>query len=361
MFVVIIVSLLALFLTYLENKGLKGGMKWGFVLVAILNAIHYDYGNDYMSYYKMYMEIEDTPFSWDVLSNSIIHQDGGWVFLNYLFKPLGGFFLLVIVLSIIQNIIVYKFIKREVSSSHRTFAVFIYLMTTSFYLMSFSMLRQWFVVCIFLSCWSLIKERKWFWTLLILYLCSFIHGTAILLLPFAFWGYVPVRHGKLVVTFIIGLFVVLLISNDVLYGILSVLQNSGEFDLYFERYENATSELEFGVGFIMQLIPLFVTFWYLWTNKGAEADKSLVFLSSIGFVIICFMPIIPLLGRVSTYFSIFTIASIPLMYSTINNRVVKYGLIAIIILLTTYDYILFFSNPVWIKDYSTFKTIFYTF
>ena len=334
-------------------------MKWGFILVTILNAIHYDYGNDYMPYYKLYLEIVDMPFSWDIISNSIIHQDSGWVLLNYVFKPFGGFFMLVIVLSIIQNIIIYNFIKSNVAAPNRTFALFIYLMTTSFYLMSFSMLRQWFVVCVFLGCWSMIKRRQWIRVLLILYLCSFIHGSANILLPFAFWGYIPIRYGKFIVTFLILLFIVLFINNELIQNVVSILQDSGEFDLYFERYGDTSSEFEFGLGFILQLLPLFVAFWYLLKNKGSDTDKSLVLLSSIGLLIIFFMPIIPLIGRVSIYFSIFKIASIPIMYYAINNRILKYGLIAIIILLTTYDYILFFSNPVWIKDYSTFKTIFH--
>ena len=51
MFVVTLVNILALFLTILDSKRiLKKGLKYGFILVSIIAAIRYDYGNDYMSY-----------------------------------------------------------------------------------------------------------------------------------------------------------------------------------------------------------------------------------------------------------------------------------------------------------------------
>lgn len=359
MYIVISCSILAIILTYLESKGkIPGGMMYGFILMTTLCAIHYDYGNDYMPYYNMYKDIAATQFSWDIISNSIIHHDSGWVLINYLFKPLGGFFTLVIFLSVVQNTIIYKFIKREVALSNQTFAVFLYLMTTSLYMMSFSMLRQWFVVCVLLGCWRLIKERHWFKVLFILYLCTFIHGSAKLLLPLAFWGFLPVKNGKVIVSFVIGLFVILLTSKGAINNVFSVLEGTGEFDVYFERYGDSSSDISFGFGFILQLLPLIVACWYLGSNHGSDEDRSLVLISSIGFVIMVFASVIPIVGRVSTYFTIFKIAAIPLMYSALRNRAVKYLLTSILIMLTVYDYIMFFYNPIWIEKYFSFKTIF---
>lgn len=359
MLVVTFISLIAIILTYLESRHIiKNGMMIGFIMITALLCIHYDYGNDYMSYYSIYNEIDSTPFSWNNLSNSMFHQDSGWVLLNYIFKPFGGFFVLIFFLSIVQNVIIYKFIKHEVVSSYQVFSVFLYVMTTSFYLMSFSMLRQWFVVCVFLGCWSKIKERKWIFTLLVLYLCTFIHESAKLLLPFAFWGFMPVKNGKVVCIFLLVFFVVLLTANNLINDIFSFFQDSGKFDLYFDRYGDVSNELSIGLGFVLQLLPLLVTFWYLMNNFGSIDNKSLVLISSIGFIVMIFASVIPMAGRLASYFSIFRIASIPLMYSMIQNRVIKYSLIVVLILITTYDYIIFFNNPVWIDKYSAFKTIF---
>ena len=73
MYILIFVSLLSLFLTYLESAGqVKKGMAYGFGLLTLLAAIHYDFGNDYMPYYNTYNQI--TAFSFN--SDAILNQDG---------------------------------------------------------------------------------------------------------------------------------------------------------------------------------------------------------------------------------------------------------------------------------------------
>ena len=114
MYVVIFISLVCLFLTYLDSIGkFRKGLSFSFVLLGFLAAIHYDYGNDYMPYYELYSQLTYYPFDYKSIIDGD-YKDYGWAFLCYIFKPLGGFFTMVAVLSIIQNYIVYKFIKREV-------------------------------------------------------------------------------------------------------------------------------------------------------------------------------------------------------------------------------------------------------
>ena len=82
MYIVIFFSILAFLLTYLESKGkMKGGMKIGFILVTILGAIHYDYGNDYFSYLGNYEEI--TRYSFDLLGilAGEYYREPGWALL----------------------------------------------------------------------------------------------------------------------------------------------------------------------------------------------------------------------------------------------------------------------------------------
>jgi hypothetical protein len=53
MYVLLFFSLFTILLTHLESKGqLKNGMAIGFVIMTILAVIRYDYGNDYMNYYR---------------------------------------------------------------------------------------------------------------------------------------------------------------------------------------------------------------------------------------------------------------------------------------------------------------------
>lgn len=154
MYIVLFCSLVALLFTHLETKGkMKGGMKLGFILITLLGVIHYDYGNDYMPYYELSNQVTKYSFNLKAILAKEYYRDPGWVILCFLFKPIGGFFMMVAVLNVIQNCIVYRFIRRNVEKKWWVMALFVYLFVTGYYLMAFSMMRQMFVVIMFLGMW----------------------------------------------------------------------------------------------------------------------------------------------------------------------------------------------------------------
>lgn len=362
MFVVVICSLLAMLLTILETKyRCPGGMKIGFIIITIIGAIHYNYGNDYMSYYRLYNSIIVTPFDWNVIMSGILYREPGWVLLNYFFEYLGGFFVLVAILTIIQNVIIYNFIKKEVDKEWWPFSVFILLFNTSFLLMSFSMLRQYFVACVFLGMWHYIKQKKWWVSLTIIYLCSFVHESAIVLLPFSFMGYLPMRKSRFIYIAFAVLIVALWIGGNWLNVLLEeTLLFSGTED-YLETYKNVdSSNYSMGLGFVLIMIPLFVGMHYLYNVKNVSENKlQLVILSLLGFAIMPLNLINPMIGRLTSYFAPFQIAAIPLSYGFIKNTNLRSILLLLLIVLTLYDYLKFFLwDPTWIKSYRTFHTIF---
>lgn len=361
MFVVIITSVIALFLTFLESNGkTPDGMKWGFVLVTILGAIHYDYGNDYMSYYQFYRDCQSIPFNFKDIIEGNVSREPGWALLNYAFRYLGGFFSLVAVLTIVQNIVIYRFIRNEVSKEWYPLAVFIYLFTTSYYLMSFSMMRQWFVVCVFLGMWPLIKQKKWWIPLIVLYLCHFVHSSAIIMSPFAFWGFMPMRNSKLYSLLFSGLIIALWISGNWVDSLLESVMIYTETDYYVEKYKETEGKaFTIGIGLLIQFLPLIVGIYYLFkAGIQYEDKKRLVSISLLGSAITPLISILPIIGRMGLYFSAFGIATISITYSFIKNKPLRIALLGLLILIKTYDYIIFFSNPIWILKYSTFHTIF---
>ena len=126
MYIVIFCSLIALLLTYLESRNqAKGGMKWGFVIVTILGMIHYDYGNDYMFYYDVYKQVTSYRFDLSGILGDY-YREPGWALLCWLFKPIGGFFMMVAVLNLIQNMLVYRTINNYVEKKWWPLSVFIY-------------------------------------------------------------------------------------------------------------------------------------------------------------------------------------------------------------------------------------------
>lgn len=361
MFVVFITSIIALILTFFDSKGkLNGGMKWGFVIVTVLGAIHYDYGNDYMSYYGVYQDCLSVPFDLNTIMEGSIYHEPGWVLINYAFQYLGGFFSLVAVLNIVQNIIIYRFIKNEVSREWYPLAVFIYLFTTAYYLMSFSMMRQWFVVCVFLGMWPLIKHKKWWIPLIVLYLCHFVHSSAIVLVPFAFWGFIPIRNSKLYSLLFSGFIIALWISGSFVNTLLEQVIFVTDTDTYVDKYYAAeTKSFTFGLGALIQFIPLFIGVYYLFkAGIQNEEKKRLVAISLLGAAITPIISILPLIGRVAIYFSAFSIATMCTTYGFIKNKPLRIVLLGLFILIEMYDYFIFFSSPVWVRKYSVFHTIF---
>lgn len=361
MYIVIFASLLALYFTYLESRNsMKNGMKWGFILVTFLAVIHYDYGNDYMSYYHLYEDVVNQPFNLRSVLDGDYYHEPGWVLLCFVFKYLGGFFALVAVLSIVQAIIIYKFIKSEVSPKNYTTAVFIYLFVTSFYLLGLSMLRQWFVACVFLGLWPLIKKRKWLVPLIVLFLCTFIHSSSRVLLPFAFWGFLPLQKSKKIYAVFLTLFIILLSifaewANDLFADAISLTEG----DIYIERYGTNNVDTTIGIGFIIQLIPFFVGLNYFFGYQKHPQDEYLmVALSILGFALLPIMQISPAVGRLGIYFSIFQITTLPTIYGEIRDARLRIGLWSLFVIVTLFNYYIFFTKGVYVEYYHTFKTIF---
>lgn len=364
MYIVILFSILAIWFTYRESRGQqKNGMAWGFALVTLLGAIHYDYGNDYMSYYGVYDSISKNNISIsDILKGDLnIYGERGWHLLNYAFQYLGGFFVLVAVLNILQNWIIYKSIKKYVEPQWWPLSVFIFLCVTSFYLMEFTMMRQFVVMCVFLAMWPYIINRKWYVALMVLYLCSFVHSSSIILMPFAFWGYLPVRKYRVIGFMYACVFGILFLMGNVVGDAINLVVSMNDtMEEYTNIYKEREEELTFGIGFVMNIIPIFISMYYLFKHDINDSDEkvSLVILSSIGYLVTPFGWIIPLAGRMGMYFGMYKIVTIPYIYANIKNAKIRFLLLAFFILITSYDYFIFFKNPVWVDHYTEFRTIF---
>ena len=360
MIVVLISSLIALVFTWLEvKKILSWGMLCGFILTTTLVCVHYDYGNDYMGYFNIYRKITQYPFALDaVLAGDVFHEPG-WAILNYLFKPLGGFFTLVAVLGIIQNTLIYCFIHNTVDKRWWVFSVFVYLFMSNHYLLSMSMMRQELVMAVFLSLWPWIRDKKFIRCALILYVCSFVHTSAFILIPFAFWGFLPFKRGVLMSIFYVIIFVLLWFSGSFLNDVMSNLMQFEDVSDYMQTYEDSNKVDSFlGLGFIINLVPFFVFLYYIASRKTNIQSRALVGLACIGTFMTPFAQILSLIGRVGMYFGMYQIAALPIAYNAVPNPLVRVGLKALLYVSILYGYYTFFTDPTYVEHYSTFHTIF---
>ena len=362
MYVVITVSVLALLLTFWEAKGtIKQGMKLGFILLTILGMIHYDYGNDYMPYYSTYQTITSLTFNLDLILAGEVFRDPGWALLCWLFKPIGGFFMMVAFLNVVQNVIIYRFIRDYVDKNWWPLSVFAYLCLTNLYVLSFSMMRQMFVMAMFLGMWKYIVQRKWWVPLIVLSVCSTIHGSALVLLPFSFWGFMPMKKAKFVAIIYVVLIFALWFFKDMINTIyMNVISLDPTFSQYDNTYNHDVANVHLGLGFIINMIPFVLSILYVASNDSdcSKEKKLLVSLGAISFLIAPFGLVVPITGRIGMYFSILNIGLLPFVYSKVKNQGYRTLFIALFVLMSLYDYYGFFTGEVFGAKYRTFHTIF---
>ena len=390
MIVVILVTLIAILLTNMESHGRLGnGMFWGFVLVTFLGCIHYDYGNDYLEYLQIYKEITSIPLRFDYLWDNTYRHEFGWVLLNYLFSHLGGFYVMVAVLNIIQNAIYYSFIKDNVPQTQWTLAVVIYLMSGSLYIMNFSMMRQGLAIALFVWAWSFMKDKKLIPSLLIVAAAYSVHQSALILLPFVFFPYLKLKRGTISIIYI-GLLIGLYLSSGYLsdtYNALLELEELQEVDSSnkLQYYDNNNTEtLSFGLGFFLNLIPFIIALWGLFVYPSKEpadgldeqeADEQsddelryidrdkrlLIVIAIVSFMITPFGMLLPMMTRLGMYFEALGVAAIPAIYSLLPNKLSYRILLGIYLFMLLYNYYGFFTSEVWGEKYSTFHTVFQLF
>lgn len=353
--VLIIASLLAIFLTCLASSDrIKRGLEIAFIILAFIYAIRYNFGTDYWNYYAKFIEAQ----KYNSLKQCFWHSEFGWYILNYLFKS-TTFDCFSAFIGILINIIVYRFIKINVPKKWWTFSVFIYVFNPSLYVLSFSMMRQSFAMALFLFSWEYIKDRKILYALTIIFLAVSVHSSSAILLPFVFWGYLPKNNVKILAFSYIGAFVLFMTNIALMRDIIENFMLMDQFSEYAIEHGNREGSTNYGLGFLVMSIPFFMTIWLLLKKRFKTYEILLVLLASLGTVLLPFGQVINLVIRLSLYFTIFTIASIPIVYSKVQKKYIKYLLILSYIVVLSYSYLEFFdSGSVYYTMYNEYHTVF---
>lgn len=360
MIVVIICSFIAILLTFLESKDvLKRGMLYGFILVTLLGCIHYKYGNDYdeyMTWFKMYSH---QKLSLDNILNDY-NWDPGWVVLNHVFDRFG-FFALVAFINIVLNIIYFCIIKNNVEKEWRPFAVSIYLLSTSLYLLNFSMMRQGMAVALFFAAWPFIRKGRLIPSLLTILIAASFHKSALLLLPFALLGKAKLRNASPIAILMLALLLSLYFSTTLAPEIFISVSS---FEYFFANdqvdYYMTSQLLErtYSLGFVLNLLPFIIGIILMIKKVKYPDDNILIILCLMSFIVAPFGNVLTMLLRFSYYFVAYQVIGIPRMYSMITRPKLRVAAIGIYCVMLLYGYLVFFSDPVWEKSYSEFHTIF---
>lgn len=364
MYFVTVTSLIAVLLSYISGQRKYDFLfKIAFLLVSIIACIHYNFGTDYESYYRIYNEINN---SIELKFFSIIESYGIeplWVLLNLIFSIFGdpmGFFLMVAFLNIIQNLIYYKLISKYVKANQRWLSMLIYLFSTNFYLLNFSMMRQGFAISLVVLSIIFLLEDKYIRGVLWVIIAGFIHTSAFIFLPFLLLRLIKMKKTKIIVLILWGAFVFFLTFSSVASSMIFSFLGSELFGDY-EGYSATYRGTDLGLGVVLDSVTyIAISYVLLFESKKMDYPyKVMSILVFVSFVMLPFVQYIMLLGRVTFYFSVFSIALLPKIYSCIRQKPIRLLCMFVYLFMLYYNYQEFFNPSHWAyKGFKTFHTIF---
>lgn len=360
MLVLLIVSCLALVMTYYASKDeLPYGLEMAFMLITFIAAIHYNYGNDYIQYKFLFETFQIYNFNWDYIIQKKYYKEPGWFVLNYLFHYLN-FFYLVAFLSIAQNLIYYKLVKVYTPKKWWVMGLFIYLFSNSLYILNMSMMRQGFTVSLFVLSWMLVNRNKKLLPLsvVIVLIASTIHNSAIVLMPFLFISYINKKTSLYFAFFLLSLFLILYIKKDFINIILYQFCNFEDLDRLLNKYDDTSHSMTYGLGFLFIMFPFGALLYALINNKKySDIEIKFISIATVSYIILPFREIIPMISRMSYYFTAFSIPSIPLVYRKFSYPY-QIFFISSFIILYLYEYVSFFLASCYTDSYMDFHSIF---
>lgn len=352
----LIISLVVIIVAYLAKfKEFKYGLEISFIILTTFVAIRYDWGNDYSGYLNAFQRIGG--YSSFKEAFDFERFEVGWVFLNWVFQPIG-FFGFTIVLTIFEYFVLYKIIKRHIPEKWYWFAIFIFTLSPAFMLVTSSMMRQFLAMTVFMIAVEYIINRRWLVAMALVFLASTFHTSAFILLPFCFIGFI---NFTITLKWAIGIFIVYLIlyfSAAVIFkDIFNVLL---EFE-QFERYEVYLGvEMQAGSTGLGVIFNMLFMLLLLLNHRYQHYQIKIIFILFFIYNFFhMFGSIAPLTGRLAYYFIIYMIVVYPWLFQTMKKNIWHYLFMGGFVLITVRGFFLFFDpSDVWYEKFHNYHTIF---
>lgn len=354
MFATIIISLIAILFAFLAKyKKFSYGLEVAFIILTIFVAIRYNWGNDYSGYLESFKYVG----SFSSFDPEILGTEPGWNFLYYISQPIG-FFGFIIILTVFEYFVIYRLIKKYVPVEWYWFSIFIFTFNTSYLLVTSSMMRQFLAMCIFIIAVDYIIKKRWIISILLILLASTFHTSALILLPFAFFGYLNISLTKRKPYIWFGVYLLLyFLAVELLGDYFNLLLSVEQFERY-EVYLNAEKGgFGTGLGLIFNMIMYFVLLLH---QKYQSYNMKIIFiLFAVSVFFYLFADIAPLTVRLGYYFSILSIVCYPLMFYVVKNKLIKYIFLSGYIIVVLKGFIDFFDPlGIWYKAFYNYQTIF---
>lgn len=353
MIVIIIIGLLAILFAYLaQYEKSKWGLKVTFILIFFFLALRYDFGRDYMGYYKIFESARN--YSFVQLFDGTLYGEIGWLILCWLFKPFG-FFAMIAFLALVNCVIYYRFIKKYVPVKYYWLAVFLYIFSPGLMLLHITAMRQSLAIALFLFSIEYLYKRDFICYFLIIGLASLFHTSAFVLFTIYLLVFLKDRISYKAIFIIILTIISLFFTVDFLKPFLKefILEN-------FERYENYTdlqgsARTLFGSVYYFFLLTLTLFSMRLWRRKTALIFKiytMIFFIYPLSIVIMFFT-------RIGMYFEPFILITSAFIAFALSRKgsMFKYAFLVIVIIRTLYGFITSITSEDGILDYAIYQTI----
>ena len=369
MIITISVTIIAVLFAYISSKpkyGLSMLFKTAFVLVTFLQVIHYDYGSDYMQYYNQHFLYTGTLQDFIHLSQMGYgaYRSIAWAVLNRLFPGELGFFFIVALISVIENVIFYKFITQNIERRNQWKSFAIYLFMTNLYLINFSALRQGFSVALAVLAMMMVSKKKPIPAIVILIIAALFHSSAIVMIPFVLLSLIPLKNGKGYGIIISVTSLLLFVSNTLVGNIFSRIVQAipyigSQYGLYYEDVQTAGS---LGFGFFLRLVMFIVLIYFIIVRykELSFEHKLFVLLSCVDLCIVPFqVNLSGMISRIEYYFLAFQVIAVPTVYTRIKDKSIRLCISAIYVFYLLFGYYNFFFVTEWsATSYEHFHTIF---
>ena len=346
MLIIIIVSLISVFLTYLSKyRETRYCFEIAILSLIIFWGFRYNFGNDYAVYLANFDSIKN-------YSEGIIELESGWVLLNRIFSY-GEFPSLVFFITIIQFYSIYFYLKHYVEVKYRWFVLLFYIINASLMIHSLSGLRQTVAMSIFIFSLHYIYNRKYLPSLLLLLIAAQFHSSAYLMLVLPFTIFLSRIKKKSYVYMLIAIFIICFFFRGFVLRLSSALLQFDEiskYDLYLTQSDSQYGGKGFGI--MLQMLVLCILLVY---DKHEDTMQNwLLKLYQMSFVFIPLYTILPTFARLQMYFMLLGIGGVPMLIKTAKASMLN----AVIIVLFLMMILLGFSSALSYDSYSSYNTIF---
>ncbi len=291
------------------------------VLLVLVASVRINVGTDFYNYYIKFNTIHYSFNSYlEIINNGV---DIGYNILNYFIQSIVDFeFAIFFVVSILIYPYTISFIRKNCIDFKLGIICYILL---GFYLISLNIMKQSIAMTLILLFYSLLKDRKYIKSIIILFIASLMHTTALFVgLLIILSRFIKPSKVVLYLGVIIG-FGISTFLEEIVYFFSKFLPFLNDYLYYFDESRSVLLG-DRSISFMIYIMVIFGFFiiHYLFKYKDFIKEKSIFSYQDINLIIfaviitvmsINFWP----LNRLAFYFYQFLILLIPILLEKFNK------------------------------------------